>query len=152
MLPTCGPNFANVAHTIWKVEWASSALYWVGYQALTVFLCPTQIFKHSQSPISLCFIQAAGNVVGLTSVRANGRLSILTGYCLMVYGNHSAHNLFLCCRTTGRTAQGDTGWTSVQQCAWSGGSTVQSICARGSLSVSCTTVTTDTNAWDYKIC
>jgi hypothetical protein len=33
----------------------------------------------------------------------------------------------------------------VQQCAWSGGSTVQSICARGYVSVSCTTAMIDTN-------
>jgi len=53
----------------------------------------------------------------------------------MVYRNPGSHNLFLCRRTTGRTAQGDTGWTPVQQCAWSGWSTVQSICARGYVSV-----------------
>jgi hypothetical protein len=69
----------------------------------------------------------------------------------MVYRNPGAYNLFLCRRTTGRTAQGDAGWAPMQQCAWSGGSTVQSICARGSLSVSCTTAMIDTNVWDYKI-
>jgi hypothetical protein len=63
----------------------------------------------------------------------------------MVYEISGAHNLFLCRRTTGRTAQGDAGWTPVQQCAWSGGCTVQSICARGYVSVSCTTEVIDTN-------
>ena len=110
----------------------------------------TQIFECFQSPVSLSVIQAADNIFGPNLVRANGRLWILTRYC-HVYGNRGAHNLFLWCRTTGRTAQGDAGWTPVQQCAWSGGSTVQSICARGFLSVSCTTVTIDTNVWDYKL-
>jgi hypothetical protein len=65
----------------------------------------------------LSVTQAAENIVGLNSVRANGRLWILTRYRPMVYGNPGAHNLFLCRRTTGRTAQGDTGWAPMQQCA-----------------------------------
>ena len=111
----------------------------------------TQSFECFQSPVSLSAIQAAENIVGLNAMRANGRLWILTSYCPMVCGNLGAHNSFLCRRTTGRTAQGDTGWTPVQQCASSGGSTVQSICARGYVSVSCTTSSDWHKRCDYNI-
>jgi hypothetical protein len=120
------------------------------WYALSPYIKQTRFVFKGLISCLFCFIQAAGNV-GQTLVRANGRLWILSRYCLMVYGHPGAYNLFLCCRTTGRTAQGDTGWTSVQQCAWSGRSTVESICAGGSLSVSCTTIRTDTSVWDCKI-
>ena len=103
-----------------------------------------KIFECSHSPISLSYKQLKV-LWGPNAMRANGRLWILTGYCLVVYGNPGARNLFLCRRTTGRTAQGDAGWTPVQQCARSGRSTVQSIRARGYVSVSCTTAMNDTN-------
>jgi hypothetical protein len=151
MLRACTSNFVDVARSTWKVERAWCTVQWAGYPTETVISHATQISECFQSPVSLSVIQAAENIVGPNAMWANGRLWILTRYCLKVYWNPGAHNLFLCCRTTGRTAQGYAGWTPVQQCAPSGGSAVQSICARGYLSVSCTTATIDTNVWNYRI-